>query len=335
MLRGLAAEPDGHFAALVWDISTNPKSLKVIRFTSNGTAGTTATLPTNNVAPTDFSIGESRLEYDVPNNRYGAYFHVHGTNPSYFAYGHEGDMLAWVDKTAGTVTLGWEWGCSHSMSELLRFSPAANTTLPVCVTDCYPGTSGAFQTNSIGGVYLNHDQTKVRDFDGACNGSVAAELGGAAPGAAGWKLVFNGHQNAATLGQSSYSSSSMNQDIGFVSIANNKSLTGSIVWLTTTAGNEANSSIARWQAMGATGEQYVVGWSAGTTYNLARVSDTGAILEGPTAITTAKWGERDDPFRTHLNGDIVWAWFDNTSSPSLKLARLRSGGTAPSCAALP
>src|SRR5207245_1007306 len=63
-LRGLAAEPDGHFAALLWDESTNPKSLKIIRYASNGTAGTTATLPTNNASPTDFSIGESRLEYD-------------------------------------------------------------------------------------------------------------------------------------------------------------------------------------------------------------------------------------------------------------------------------
>ena len=98
-LRGLAAEADGHFGALLWDVTTNPKSLEVTRYTSNGTAGTTAMLPTTDVAPTDFGIGESRLEYDVANNRYGAYFHVHGTNPNYFAYGHEGDMLEWMDKT--------------------------------------------------------------------------------------------------------------------------------------------------------------------------------------------------------------------------------------------
>jgi hypothetical protein len=335
VLRGLAGEPDGHFGALLWDISTNPKSLKVIRYTSNGTAGTTATLPTNNAAPTDFGIGESRLEYDVAGNRYGAYFHVHGTNPSYFAYGHEGDMLGWINKTTGAITLGWEWGCSHSMSELLRFSPSANTVLPVCATDCYPGTSGSnFATDSIGGVYLNHSEKKVRDFDGGCNGKVAAEVGSLAPAAAGWMLVFNGHQNAATNGQSSYSTSTMNQDIGFVPIASNKT-PGAIVWLTTTTGNEANSSIARWEPMGGTGEQYVVGWSAGTTFNLARVSAAGAFLEGPTAITTAKWGERSDPFRTHLNSDIVWAWFDSTTATTLKFARLRSGGTAPSCAALP
>jgi hypothetical protein len=138
--------------------------------------------------------------------------------------------------------------------------------------------------------------------------------------------VFNGHQNAATLGQSSYNTTTMNQDIGFVSIANNKT-PGSIVWLTTTAGNEANSSFARWRPDGDATEQYVVGWSSGTTFSIGRVSAAGAFLEGPTVLTTAKWGERDDPFRDHGNGDIVWAWFDSANT-TMRFARLRSGGTA-------
>jgi hypothetical protein len=328
-LRGLAAEPDGHFAALLWDQSTNPKSLKVTRFSSNGTAGWTTSLDDVLAAPTDFNIGESRFEYG--NGKYGAYFHVHGI--SGFANGHEGDALHWIDAATGarTFTNGWNWGCSHSMSNALRTS--GTTTLPVCVTDCYPGTSGSnFATDAIGGIYISK-QTKVRDVDAGCNGSVAGELGSLAPAAAGWKLVFNTHQNPATMGQSSYSTSTMNQDIGFVSIAANKT-PGAITWLTTTPGNEANSSIAPWKPAGDATEQYVVGWSAGTTYSLARVSSTGTFLEGPTTITTAKWGERDDPFRDHANGDIVWAWFDSAGSTTLKLARLRSGGTA-SCTALP
>ncbi|HEX5059098.1 MAG TPA: hypothetical protein VFV99_07045 [Kofleriaceae bacterium] len=329
-LRGLAAEPDGHFAALLWDQAPTPKSLHVTRFTSNGTAGWTTSLDNALAAPTDFAIGESRLEYG--GGKYGAYFHVHGI--SGFANGHEGDAIHWLAAATGADTLGWDWGCSHSMSELLRFSPAANLTLPVCVTDCYPGTTGSnFPTDSIGGIYLNHQDQKVMNVDGGCNGSVAGELGSIAPGTAGWKLVFNTHQNAATNGQSSYSSSTMNQDIGFVSIANNKT-PGAVVWLTTTTGNEANSSIARWKPDGDATEQYVVGWSSGTTYSLARVSATGNFLEGPTTITTAKWGERDDPFRDHLNGDIVWAWFDSAGSTTLKFARVRSGGTA-TCTSLP
>ena len=329
-LRGLAAEPDGHFAALLWDQATNPKSLKVTRFTATGGAMWTTPLDDALAAPTDFNIGESRLEYG--GGRYGAYFHVHGI--SGFANGHEGDALHWIDAASGARTVGWAWGCSHSMSELLRWSPAANLTLPVCVTDCYPGTSGDFTTNSIGGIYLNHNERKVRDVDAGCNGSVAGELGSAAPGAAGWKLVFNTHQNAATLGQSSYNTSTMNQDIGFVSVATNKT-PGAIVWLTTTAANEANSSIARWRPAGDATEQYVVGWSVagGTpTYRLARVGATGSFLEGPITVT-AKWGERDDPFRDHLNGDIVWAWFDAAGATTLRFARLRSGGTA-TCAQL-
>ena len=327
-LRGLAAEPDGHWGALLWeqDAMSSTNTLYVKRFTAQGMELWSTSLDDALAAPTDFGIGESRLEFG--GGRYGAYFHVHGI--SGFANGHEGDALHWVT-TAGARTLGWNWGCSHSMSELLRFSPAANLTLPMCVTDCYPGTTGSnFATDSIGGIYLNHNERKVRDVDAGCNGRVAGELGSAAPGVAGWKLVFNTHQNATTLGQMSYNTSTMNQDIGFVSIASNKT-PGSIVWLTTTSTNEANSSIARWKPMGDTTEQYVVGWTvagAPATYRLARVNATGAFLEGPTTITTAKWGERDDPFRDHLNGDIVWAWFDAAGATTLRFARIKSGGTA-------
>jgi hypothetical protein len=341
VMRGLAAEADGHFGALLWEKKTTASTnqMHVRRYTSAGVQVFSTPIANNQVAPDDMNIGESRLEYG--NGKYGAYFHVHGVDPTYFAYGHEGDQYQTTDATTGTATNVWTWGCSHSTSELLRYSPAANLTLPVCVTDCYPGTNPGdppdFSTTSIGGIYLNNSERKVREFDGNCGGKVAAELGGAAPGAAGWKLVFNGHQNAATLGQSSYDTATMNQDIGFQAIASDKKLSGSIVWLTTTTTiDEANASIARWLPMGDATEQYVVGWtsaSTGGTYYLSRVSATGAFLEGPTAITTAKWGRRDDPFRTHTNGDIVWAWFDNAGSTTLRFARLDSGGTA-TCASL-
>jgi hypothetical protein len=323
-LRGLAAEPDGHFAALLWDQTTNPKSLRVSRFDARGSAGWSSTLDDSLAAPTDFGIGESRLEFG--GGRYGAYFHVHGI--SGFANGHEGDALHFVEASSGRRTLGWNWGCSHSMSELLRFSEAANQMLPICVTDCYPGTTGSnFATDAIGGLYLNHNQTKVRDFDAGCNGSVAAELGGAAPARNGWKLVFNGHQEPATLGQSSYNPATMNQDIGFVGIASDRSI-DRITWLTTTPENEANASIASFRPTGDPAEQFVVGWSGSGGFKLARISAAGSFLEGPVGLANARWGERDDPFRTHLNGDVIWAWFDRPGSTMLKFARLRSGGTA-------
>src|SRR5512134_800314 len=92
-LRGLAAEPDGHFAALLWDTAPNPASLHVTRFDATGAPGWTTSLDDALAMPTDFGIGESRFEYG--DNKYGAYFHVHGI--SGFADGHEGDALHWVN----------------------------------------------------------------------------------------------------------------------------------------------------------------------------------------------------------------------------------------------
>ncbi|CAN5710466.1 hypothetical protein BH11MYX3_BH11MYX3_20160 [soil metagenome] len=327
-LRGLAAEPDGHFAALLWDMTVTPKQLHVTRFDAAGANPRVSDLPDALAAPTDFNIGESRLEYGA--GRYGAYFHVHGV--SGFANGHEGDQLKWIDAASGAVTNGWSWGCSHSMSELIRYEPGANKFLTACVTDCYPGTSGSnFATDSIGGVYLDNAR-KVLAVDGGCNGSVAGELGGMAPSASGWKLVFNSHQAPATMGQSSYSASTMNQDIGFASVATSGA-PGAVVWLTTTAGTEQNSAISAWHPDGETDEQYVVGWTeisgATRTYKLGRVSGTGTVIEAAIDVSTkAKWGERDDPFREHKNHDLVWSWFDAAGATSFQLARLASGQTA-------
>ena len=85
----------------------------------------------------------------------------------------------------------------------------------------------------------------------------------------------------------------------------------------------------RWEPAGDSQEQYVVGWLEGTAYRLSRVSAAGAFLEGPIDVTAkAKWGQRDDPFRQHMNKDIVWAWFDAAGATTLRFARLRSGASA-------
>ncbi|OQB11903.1 MAG: hypothetical protein BWY17_03457 [Deltaproteobacteria bacterium ADurb.Bin207] len=323
-LRGLAAEPDGHFGALLWDDKTD--SIFVVRYDFSGNELWSTKLTNSDNKPTDFGIGDSRLEYG--DGKYGAYYHVHSDS------GHEGDTLKWVT-TAGVETTGWKWGCSHSMSNLLRFNASLSKFMPACVTDCFPGTSGDFSTNSIGGIYLNHTSGPVLNVDAGCNGSVAGELGGAAEGTAGWKLVFNAHQAPAKKGQQSYSPATMNQDIGFASIKGNFS-SDPVVWLTDTSSiNEADATIARWQPKGETKEQYVVGWAepgSSYVYKLARVDASGAFLEGPTDITSlARWGRRDDPMRVHIGGDVVWAWFESPGSTQLHLARLVSGNT-PTCA---
>jgi hypothetical protein len=315
--RGLAVEADGHFAALLWDDAAD--RIYVHRYDVQGQETWSTELINNDNTPDDFGIGDSRLEYG--DGKYGAYYHVHSND------GHEGDTLKWVDAASGAESTGWGWGCSHSMSALLSYHPEVNKFMPACVTDCFPGTSGDFTTQSKGGIYLNH-RTHVMDIDAGCNGSVAGELGGAALSPDGWALTFNAHQAPVVLGQSSYDASSMNQDIGFALINGDYS-TKSILWLTDTPDiNEADASIARWQPTSAP-EQYLVGWNAAGVYRLGRVSASGEWLEGPVDVSAiAQWGRRDDPFRRHANNDVVWSWFDSPASTTLKVARVRAGDDA-------
>jgi hypothetical protein len=322
--RGLAAEPSGNFAALLWDDAAD--EIYVARYDVAGNPlGTPTELVNGDNAPDSFGLGESRLEYG--SGMYGAYYHVHSDS------GHEGDTLKWVDAATGAESTEWSWGCSHSMSNLLRFHPTLEQFLPACVTDCYPGTgNGDFAQVSLGGIYLNHNDSKVMDVAAGCNGDVAGELGGAAFAPNGFKLVFNAHQAPTSLGQDSYNESSMNQDIGFASISGDLS-SDALVWLTNSNDiDEADSSIARWQPAGETIEQYVVGWSEpgdSMLYRLARIDAAGTFIEGPLDISAlAGWGRRDDPFREHVNQDVVWAWFDSAGSTTLNFARLSSGAVA-------
>ena len=321
-LRGLAAEDDGAFAALLWDESVTPAALHVQRFSASGAPGWSTALVDALAAPTDFGIGDSRLTYG--DGRYGAYYHVHGI--SGFAEGHEGDQLKWLDAGTGAMTNGWSWGCSHSMSALLGYHPVDDRFVAMCVTDCFPGTSGDFAASSIGGLYLDN-RTRVHGIDAGCNGSVAGELGSAAAAPTGWKVVWNSHQAPATPGQSSYDRATMNQDVGFAPITGDLT-PGAVTWLTTTAVDEQNPSIARWQPDGETAEQYLVGWAeVGTPRHLLAVIDSaGAITTAPVDVSaTARWGQRDDPFRVHRNGDVAWSWFDGAGETALHLARIRSG----------
>ncbi len=324
-LRGLAAEDDGHFAALLWDEAVNPAALHVQRLDASGAAGWSTALADALAAPTDFGIGDSRLTYG--DGRYGAYYHVHGI--SGFANGHEGDQLKWLDATSGAMTNGWSWGCSHSMSALLGYQPTDARWVAMCVTDCFPGTSGDFAANSIGGLYLDN-RTKVLDIDGGCNGSVAGELGSAAAAPSGWKVVWNSHQAPATRGQRSYDPDTMNQDVGFASIGGDLT-PGAITWLTTTISHESNPSIARWQPDGEDGEQYLVGWletGLNGGYRLGVVDAAGTFTTPAIDLASAAaWGERDDPFRVHRNHDVGWAWFGAAGDTTLRVARVRSGRT--------
>jgi hypothetical protein len=170
------------------------------------------------------------------------------------------------------------------------------------------------------------------DVDAGCNGDAAGELGSLALAPNGWKLSFNTHQAPATPGQDSYDESTMNQDIGFAEI-DSAMESGAVVWLTSTPNiDEADSSITRYSPADDMQEQYLVGWSeAGQsrTMKLGRLSPDGTFLEGPVDVSTqTSWGRRDDPFRTHENGDVIWAWFENPGDTNLHISRIVSGGTA-------
>ena len=77
-------------------------------------------------------IGDSCLAYG--SGRYGAYFAVHGDSGR--VQGHEGDQLTYVDDSGKIVSGGWQWGCSHSMAELISYHPGLAKFLPVCSSDC-------------------------------------------------------------------------------------------------------------------------------------------------------------------------------------------------------
>ena len=324
--RGLAAGDAGAFAVLLWNDEGNAEppldTIAIRRYDAAGAALGTTELVNDDNHPTEFGIGESRLEFG--GGRYGAYYHVHSLS------GHEGDTLKWVDAASGAETTAWDWGCSHSMSNLLRFNSVLGEFMNACVTDCYPGTDGSnFATTAIGGIYLNRRE-KIMDVAAGCNGDVAGELGSAALSPGGFKVVFNAHQAPTVLGQDSYDEGAMNQDIGFVSVTG-PTAPGSVVWLTATPSiDESDSSIALYQPPDS-GEQYLVGWveGDGAVYRLAIVDPAGALLQGPIDVTASvTWGRRDDPFRRHYDGDVVWAWFDEPGSTTLNVARVDSGAAA-------
>lgn len=153
--------------------------------------------------------------------------------------------------------------------------------------------------------------------------------GGAALAPSGYKLVFNAHQAAIVKGQKGYDAKTMNQDIGFSAVGKDLK-PGAVVWLTKTAGNEADAAIARFEPSGAP-EQYLVGWAEAAKpqlYKLALLDQNGAFLANPIDVTAlVQWGRRDDPFREHYDGDVIWSWFDQAGSRTLHVARVDSGAS--------
>jgi hypothetical protein len=182
-LHGLAVHADGKFAVLLWNPITSAMWL------SKRNANGSLIWETNIKGPlTVFNpnIGDGRLTYG--NGTYAAYFAVHGV--SGWVQGHEGDQLTYVNDSGVIQAGGWEWGCSHSMAELVSFHPSLNQFMPVCASDCYASKA-----------ILINDNKVVYPCDGNCGGLVAAQLGQAALGGNTWKLVFNGLNRPGFVGK--------------------------------------------------------------------------------------------------------------------------------------
>jgi len=199
------------------------------------------------------------------------------------------------------------------MSNLVSYHPRIDKTLSICVTDCYPGTSGSFTTNSVGGIYTE-DSNKIKAMAGGCNGCVGGELGMVAPiYSGGWALIYNGHRSSVGKGQKACNGN-YNQDIGFVTIGKDKKLGASTVWLTKTSANEVDPGLARYGKFQAK-QTFLVGWKRGKDRFLATVNRTGKFTAGPYNATVVKyggknhavnWGARDDTWRTLNDGSVAW-----------------------------
>ncbi len=278
-LKGLVVHDDGSYAVLLWNPAT--ENLRLARYDSSGQQLWAPTLDSANTEYDDW-LGDSRLSWG--NDAYAAYYTVYGTG-SWMA-GHHGDQLTYVSST-GTITGGWEWGCSHSMAQLVSWNQAHGWAA-LCSSDCYPSK----------GLVRDNSQNLVSS-DGDCGGLVSLQLGQMAAGDDEWKAVFNAMDMPCCDGQG----------IGFVRFGGSSGT--HLAWLTDTAGEfERDPVMARLPDATGGAERYLVGWSMENTgeFYLAVVDEVGNLVEGPDPVGTAgiSWGRRNNSFQATGNGWVSW-----------------------------
>ncbi len=302
-VRGLVAHADGKFAVLLWDAAT--KIMWLSKRNTNGSAIWTVSIDDSLTSHNNGWVGDSRLTYG--NGLYAAYFGVHCDTG--WCQGHEGDQLTYINDSGGNASGGWQWGCSHSMAELINYHPGLNQFVPVCSSDCYASK----------GILLNDNQS-VYAGDGNCGGMVSSQLGQVAHSGTTWKLVFNAVNRPGYTGRG----------IGFATV--NSAYSSSYVWLTNTTGDyERDPSLARLGTT-LTMNRYLVGWmtSNDSVYYLGVVDGNGGFIAGPEEISSLgfRWGNRDDSFRTASDGTVTWVQGD-ASSTALYLYRFNGAAYGP------
>jgi len=277
-VRGLVAHDDGSYAVLL----KNGATLSLSKRAANGSETWTTSL-NSTIAEDSSTLGDHRLAYG--GGFYAAYWAVHGISGIYD--GHEGDQLTFVNDSGLIQGGGWNWGCSHSMAELVGYHTNDAVFNAFCSTDCYPSPPG---------LKMNH-YTAVYAGDGNCGGLGSVQLGQMAAAEIGWKVAFNALDTAGS------------EAFGVGLATAGGGLTPSVVWLTATDGSyERDPVMARIGSN--TPERYLVGWRTQNdgVFHLGVIDNAGTFLEGPEdmSATGPGWGNRDDSFRGAADESVAW-----------------------------
>lgn len=294
-VRGLATHADGRFAVLRWDVAA--KTMWLSKHQANGAEMWKTNLNTPIAVP-EFWLGDGRLTYG--SGKYAAYFTVTGVSGGFT--GHYGDQLSYVnDSDVIQNNEGWDWGCSHSMAQLVSYHPQLSKFAPVCSSDCYASK----------GILVNDNQV-IYPGDGDCGGMASAQLGQLAVADQSWKLIFNALNRPSAVGRG----------IGMATM--NGSFQSSYVWLTNTNGDYERDPVMARVGTNLQSGRYLVGWMTihDSVYRLGVIDNSGMFIWQPEDVSAAgiTWGNRGDSFRTRADGTVSWVQGD-ANSTQLRLFR--------------
>jgi len=249
-LKGLVAHSDDGYAVLLWNSGTSV--MRLSRREGDGSQ-VWATDLNSSIAVFDNDVGDSRLGFDGA--VYAAYYAVYGVSGPYS--GHNGDQLTLVSSNGVIQPGGWDWGCSHSMAELVGHHPGLGQTTALCSSDCYRRRASR-----------DYSHLLVTPTATVVHGVAAARSDGG-----------RGERLEGGL-QCPRSPCCEGHGIGFATV--DASYQSSVVWLTNTDGStERDPVLARLQDLGAT-ERYLVGWRTvnDDVFHLGVLDGDGVFLEG-------------------------------------------------------
>ena len=317
-VHGLVAIEDGGFGVLLrgldaTDTEGSPLNMWLGRYSATGTEIWTTKLTAGTLIPYhevggQTVMGDSRLAYG--NDRFVAYYTVYNE-----ANGHHGDQVRYVDANGTMSGQGWDWGCSHSTSQLVSWHPAEDRFVPLCVSDTYPAY-GVMAWRDAGRAVFNAGSAE--------NGLVSAVLGGVADRPlGGWIVSFNAVDRPIAPAQGA---AIREIDLDGYPV-------GDTTWLTETYGEQERDTVIARVGPDDGPELYLVGWRVTTEdpqFMLGIIDPTGAFVVEPQNVfdmgipfaDRILWGRRDDSFRRNTDGSVTWTWlgWPNDSIRSFRFA---------------